>query len=127
LPNAHAEAGDRETLARLSQRNVAIEAEYVAANTADNRAQIELFEVELSEASAKAATLTDALPKKVAQLKEEREDLQNRLEENGNAMHRVTIEEVKARRVVDELRAKIAGAQQALSRYIKESAERAAA
>jgi hypothetical protein len=53
--------------------------------------------------------------------------LQKRLKENRNAMHYVTNEEVAARGVVDELRAKIAGVQQALSRYVKESAERAAA
>lgn len=42
-------------------------------------------------------------------------------------MHRVTNEELKVRGVVDELRAKIEGARQALSQYVKESAERAAA
>jgi hypothetical protein len=53
---------------------------------------------------ARRTELTNAMPAKIAQLKVEREDLQKRLEENGNAMHRVTNEEVAARRVVDDLK-----------------------
>jgi hypothetical protein len=67
------------------------------------------------------------MPAKIAQLKEESEDLLKRLEENGNAMHRVTNEEVVARQAVDDLKVKIEGVRGAISRYIKESAERAAA
>jgi hypothetical protein len=124
---AAADSGDRETLAKLSARKVAIEAEVVALNTADKRAEIEVFEAELAEASARATELTNRLPAETQRLADERQDLQRRIEQNGRDSINIAHEEAKASGVVDELRAKIAGAQQALSQYVKESAERAAA
>lgn len=125
--SAAAEAGDRETLARLSQRKIAIEAEFFAADVADKRSQIELFEVELAEASVRATELTNRLPAEKQRLADERQDLQRRLEQNNRDSINIAHDETKARGVVDELRAKIEGARQALSRYVKESAEMAAA
>jgi hypothetical protein len=124
---AAAESGDRETLAKLSARKIAIEAEYVAANIADKRAQISCFEAERDEALAHATELTNALPAEKQRLADERQDLQRRLEQNNRDSINIEHEETKARGVVDELRAKIEGARQALSRYVKESAELAAA
>jgi type II secretory pathway predicted ATPase ExeA len=122
-----AAAGDSKTLSKLSARKVAIEAEFTAADVADRKAQLEVFESELAEASARASQLTNQLPGETQRLKDDRQELLRRLEENDRTMNQVVNEEVAARRVVDEMRNKVTGAQQALSRYIKESTERAAA
>ncbi|HEY6403771.1 MAG TPA: hypothetical protein VI479_20275 [Blastocatellia bacterium] len=122
---AAASAGDSKKLATLSARKVAIEAEFVAANIADKQAQIEVFEAEVAEASARALELTNALPAETDRLKKEREDLQARLEQNGNDSHRLHCEEIRARQIVDDLKAKVAGARGALDHHIQSSKQAA--
>jgi hypothetical protein len=122
-----ANAGDSETLAKLSARKVAIEAEITAATVADREAQIAIFVAELTEASARATELTNALPTKAAELQAERQDLHRRLENNGKDESALFFEETRARQAVDDLRVKIEGARQALTQYENLRAERAAA
>jgi hypothetical protein len=81
----------------------------------------------LTSTGARRTELTNAMPAKIEQLKEEREVLQRRLEENGNAMHRATNEEPDARRVVDDLKNKITAARDSFTQYKQLRAEKAAA
>jgi hypothetical protein len=124
---AAAEAGDKDTLATLSHRKVAIEAEYVAANTADKRAQIELFEAELEDLQAKASALTNALPAEKQRLDDERAELEAKLQQNKQNWELNYHNEIRARQAVDDQKVKITAAREALNWYVKESGKAAAA
>jgi hypothetical protein len=124
---AAAEAGDSETLAKLSARKIACEAEYVTAMISDKEAQISCFEAELAEAQSRANELTNRLPAEKQRLDDERADLEAKLQRNKRDWERTYHNEIRARQAVDDQKVKITAARDSLTWYKQQRAERAAA